>query len=72
MFSLEMSVYYFWQIEVLLGQSCIRRNGKCMKYNTYWIRNCGRYRQNACINVDLDGYRWWNDDGVNFCRRISD
>ena len=25
-----------------------------------------------CINVDLDGYRWRNDDGVNLCRRILD
>ena len=31
---------------------------------------CWRYRQNAGMNVDLDGYRWSNNDGVNSCWRI--
>ena len=40
--------------------------------NRYRIRNSGRYRQNTSINVDLDGYSFRNDDGVNLCRRILD
>ena len=40
--------------------------------NRYRIRNCGRYIQNTSINVDLDGYSWRNEDGVNLCRRKLD
>ena len=43
-----------------------------MKYNKYWIHNCGKYRQNVCIYVNLNEYRWRNDDGVNLCRRKLD
>ena len=27
---------------------------------------------NTCMNVNLDGYRWSYDDGVNLCRWILD